>query len=243
MSTSVIIDLAILLVLAVSIIIGLSKGMVRGLLTLSGTILALVIASEAAGIAADTIVDRVIRPATHTAIEEYIREMPLEDLLRSPLEEVRQSLDAIQNEFIREEAKKLLDSFGLSTDASDAVARDTLITMSSEIVDTVLYGAVRQIISALACVLIFAILSFVLRPIVWLADQAFHLPLLRQVNQIGGLLLGIIRGTILVFVAVWALRLLGLWVTEEVVAQSVLLKLVADCLDAWHLSPVSAGIL
>lgn len=217
--------------------------MVRGILTLTGTILALVIASQAAGIAAGMIVEEVIRPATHEAIEEYIREMPLDELLRSPLEEVEQSLTAIENDFIREEAEKLLHSLGLSANASDAIARDTLLTMSSEIVDTVLYGAVRQIISALVCVLIFAILSFLLRPLVWLVDQAFRLPLLKQVNQFGGLLLGAIRGIILVFVAVWALRLLGLWITDEIIAQSALLKFVAGCLDTWNLSPVSAGIL
>lgn len=242
MSSSVMIDLLILLALIISTWIGWKKGMVRGILTLVGMILALTVASQAADLAADLIVEQVIRPATHEAIASRIDEMELDTLLLSPLEELEQALDAIENEYIREEAGKLLDSLGLSADKADSLAQDKLLSISSEVVDAVLYGAVTDILSALLCLLLFLILSWLLRPVIWAIDKAFHLPVLRQVNEFGGLLLGAVRGVILVFLAVWVLRLLGIWITEDIVDQSYLLKIVVNCLDAWHLSP-EANIL
>ena len=237
MSPSVIIDLLILLTLSVSTWIGWKKGMVRGILTLAGMILALTVASQAAELAADLIVEQVIRPATQEAVNERISEMEFEALLLSPLGKLEQALNAIESEFIREEAGKLLDSLGLSADTADSVAKDKLLTISSEVIDAVLYGAVTDILSALLCILLFLILSWLLRPVIWSIDKAFRLPILRQVNQTGGTLLGAARGILLVFLAVWALRLLGIWITEEMIDQSYLLQIVVDCLDAWNLSP------
>lgn len=239
MSASVIIDLIIVLVVVLSVCLGWSRGMVRGILTLVGTILALVVASRLSGLAADIIVEDILRPATHTAIEEHISGMSAEEFLLPPVDEVRRSLEAIENDFIREEAVKLLAALGLSADSADAVARETLLSISHGVVDTVLSGPVQQIVSALICILLFTLFSFLLRPVVWTADQAFRLPLLRQVNQLGGLLFGAARAVILIFVAVWALRLLGLGITEDIVSQSVILEMITEYLDAWGLSPLS----
>lgn len=237
MSSSVMIDLLILLTLAVSIWIGWKKGIVRGILTLAGMILALIVASHVADLSAGVIVDQVIRPATHEAVETRIEEMEVEALLQSPLDELGQAIDAIESKFIREEAGKLLDSLGLSADKADSIAKDKLLTLSSEVVDAVLYGAVTDILSALICLLLFLLLSWLLRPVIWAVDKAFRLPLLRQINQFGGMVFGAARGIVLVFLAVWALRLLGIWITEDMIGSSFLLKVVINCLDAWNLSP------
>ena len=242
MSPSVLIDLLILLTLVISTWIGWKKGMVRGVLALLGMILALIIASKTADFAANLIIEQVIRPATHTAVEEQISEIELDSLLLSPLEKLQQALDAIKSEFIREEAGKLLDSLELSADNADSIAQDKLLTLSGEVVDAVLYGVVTDILSALLCLLLFLVLSWLLRPIIWAIDKAFRLPVLRQVNQFGGFALGAARGILLVFLAIWALRLLGIWITEEMIEQSYLLKFVVNCLDTWHLSP-SSGTL
>lgn len=241
MSASVIIDLVITAVLVVSMAVGWSRGMVHGLLTLVGTILALVVAAEVADVASDIIVEEFLRPATHAAIEERVETIKPEDIIASPLEELARAIDAIKNNFIREEAGKLLDSFRFSAGDSEELVQDKLLSVGIEIADAALRGPVREVISAVIAVVCFAILSIALRPVVWMVEKAFELPLLRQVNQLGGLVSGTLSGILLVLVAVWALRLFGLWITEEVIEHSMLLPVTVDFLDSIGLSPASVS--
>lgn len=239
LSLSLLFDLTIVLVLAFSIFLGWKQGIVRGGLTLISTILALILSSQAADYAAETVIDEVIRPATHNAIALRVNELRLENLVLSPLEELEQVISAIENRFVREEAQKLLSSVGLSPEIAGNAAKDSLLTMGTKIADTVLDGVVEEFLSTLLCVLCFTVLSLVVKPLIRMICKAFRLPVLRQIDQTGGLLLGAARGLLIIFIAVWALRLLGLWLNDDVIGQSPLLSLIAGTLDRLGLTPAA----
>lgn len=209
--------------------------MVRGVLTLAATVLSLLIAIRVGAVVSEVVVDQVIRPATYEVVMERVDELSLQDLGISPVEEMEQVLEAIENEFVREEARRILSTFGLSAESTEGMAKETLVAISSEIVDTVLYGAVQEVISALLCLLTYTLLRLVFRPVIFAVCKTFELPLLRQVNQLGGLAVGTVRGVILVLLAVWALRLFGLWITEETIAESYLLPWLTEFLDSRNL--------
>ncbi len=228
-------DLAILAVMLLSMVTGWKQGMVRGILTLAATVLSLLIAIRVGAVVSAVVVDQVIRPATYEVVMERVDELSLQDLGISPVEEMEQVLEAIENEFVREEARRILSTFGLSTESTEGMAKETLAAISSEIVDTVLYGAVQEVISALLCLLTYALLRLVFRPVIFAVCMTFELPLLRQVNQLGGFAVGTVRGLILVLLAVWALRLFGLWITEETIAESYLLPRLTEFLDSRNL--------
>lgn len=225
------IDLAILGILLLSLLLGWSRGIVRGALSLAAAILALVTASYIGNIASGILVEEVIRPAVFESVAERVEELSVQELLLSPLEKMEQALEAVENEYVRREAEKLLDAMELSSEAADGMAKDSLLALSGEVLDTVLYGGVRRILSAVICVLLYAVISLVLRPVVFVIAQAFKLPVLRQADQLGGLALGAVKGVLLVFLAVWALRTFGILVTEEIVEQSVLLPHITALLD------------
>lgn len=229
MTTSIIVDLLIAAVLALCLYLGWTKGMVRGLLTLAGTILAFLVASQIGDIASDLIVEHIVRPATHAVLEQHIIEWDAESLAAAPLEAISQAIDAIENDLVREKAKELLSSVNLPT---GEIVRETALKISGSVVDTVLDGVVKNILSAILCIACFAVLSIALRPVIWIIEQAFELPLLHQINQLGGLLSGAVRGILLVLIAVWALRLTGMYLTDDVVSGSYLLKLAVRCLNA-----------
>lgn len=229
MTTSVIVDLLIAAVLALCLYLGWSKGMVRGLLTLAGTILAFLVASQIGDIASDLIVEHLVRPATHAVLEQHIIEWDAESLAAAPLEAISQAIEAIENDLVREKAKELLSSVNLP---NGEIAQETALRISSNVVDTVLDGVVQDILSAIICIVCFAVLSIALRPVIWIIEQAFELPLLHQINQLGGLLSGAVRGILLVLIAVWAVRLTGMYLTDDVVSGSYLLKLAVQCLNA-----------
>ena len=70
---------------------------------------------SASNIAADFVIDRMLRPATETAIGERVDQMLEEETaVSSPLEEMEEVVDAIPNDFIREQARSLLWTLGLS---------------------------------------------------------------------------------------------------------------------------------
>ena len=228
MNTSVIVDLLIVAVLALNIFLGWSKGVVRGLLTLAGTILAFFIATQVADITSGLIVEHIIRPATHTVLEQHIVEWDTESLSAAPFEAISQAIDATENDFVREKAGELLSSVNLPT---GEIVQETALRISGEVVDTVLRGVVQDILSVIICILCFAALSIALRPLIWIIEQAFELPFLHQINQLGGLISGAVRGVLLVLIAVWALRLTGIYLTDDVVSGSYLLKLTVLFLD------------
>lgn len=232
MSTAIIFDLAILAVLAFSIFLGWAKGLVRSLLTLVGMILALLIASQVGAYASELLIDQVISPAAHTAVEQYILELDTENFPATTLELVEQAIETIENDLVREKAMELLSSRNWPSVDLVGSAPETALKVSGELVDTVLNGVAQEVLSAVICVLCFAILSLLLKPIIWIVEKAFKLPILRELNHVGGMISGAVKGVLLVLVAVWALRLLGLYITDEVVSASYLLKIAVSCLDS-----------
>lgn len=104
------IDVIIAAVLALFVVLGWKRGLVRTLAELLAVVLALVFSAQAARAAAPVIVDRALRPATHAAIEQRVNEL-LRDSTPSvsPLEELEQVVEAIPNDFVREQARGALD--------------------------------------------------------------------------------------------------------------------------------------
>ena len=231
MPTSIIIDLLIVAVLALSIILGWAKGLVRSLLTLASMILAFFLASQIANFTSDLIIEQVVRPAAHSAIEQYVNELDITSF--GGLIQIEPVLSIIENDLVREIVRLFLSNINLP---DQEMTRDTALRIGCGIADTVLRGVVRDILSAGICILCFVVISFLLRPVIWAIEQAFQLPLLRQINRIGGLIAGTVRGILIVLIAVWALRVMGLCVTDEVIAQSFLLKYTVMLLNVFGLS-------
>lgn len=229
------IDLLILTALAVSLYIGWKQGIVRGCLTLIGTILSLIIASQIADFVSSNIVEQMLRPAAHTALADYIQEIRLEDFALSPRDEVYRMIQSIENDLVRSEAAKFLDMFHIPTEFLENTTREMLLSLGNDIVDTVLRGTVRKILSTIIYGICFAILSLALHPIIWTIDQAFRLPLLRQVNQIGGMLFGGLKGILLILIAIWILHRLGLWITDDMMEQSSLIKIISQFLNMQYI--------
>ena len=225
------IDLAISGILLLSLLMGWNRGVVRSVLSLAAALLALAAAAYIGNTASGILVEKVIRPTVLEPVIERVEEISVQELLLSPLEKMEQVLEAVENEYVRQEAEKLLNAMGLSAEAADEMAKESLLKLSGEVLDTVLYGGVRRILSALICALSYVVFSLVLRPVVFVISQAFRLPILRQADQLGGLALGAVRGALLVFLAVWALRAFGVLITEETVEQSVLLPYITALLD------------
>ena len=217
MNISVMMDLAIVGVLLLFTVMGWRSGLIRGLVGLAAMVLALVRSAQLARAAAPEIVDRYLRPATYAAIEERAEELS-RSAEASSIEELRQNLyqvlDAIPNDFIRDRAQDALDGVLPAEDSIGGALRAPLEELGKDMADKVLDTLVRDVLQSILCTALFAVLSIVFRMIARFFRVVEKLPGVRQLNELGGALVGLGKGLLLVCLVVWALRQTGV-ITPE----------------------------
>lgn len=226
MNISVMIDIVIAAVLLISIAVGWSKGLIRSLVGLAAMVLALLLSAQLSRAAAPEIVDRYLRPAAHTAIEERAEELSWEDA--ASIEDLRWNLgrvlDAIPISFVREQARAALDEV-LPPDAPlGGAVPAPLEELGKGMADEVLDTLVRDVLQAILYAALFVVLNLLFR----LAGNIFRivekLPVVRQLNGLGGALAGLGKGLILVCLTVWVLGRIGV-LTPELAEGSAALSL------------------
>lgn len=208
MTTPVIIDAIAVAVLAGFGILGACKGLLRTLAGLLVVVLSLagagIIASALSGPAAKVIAP-VIEKRLESRMDEAIQE-------RFSGEE-RAALEA--GGFSLEDQLSVADMLdllgidkaqweGLALRAEDIV-RDTRVHLMTAVIESVS----RSMLYGVLYMLSFALLSAALHLLVRMLDAALKLPGLHGINAVGGGLVGLAEGALLLFLAVWALRLAG----------------------------------
>lgn len=220
MNISVMMDLMTAGAVILFTALGWKRGLVRTLAELLVVVLALVISTQIASSAAPKIVDQALRPATHAAIEQRVDEMMEESLPgASPAEELGQIIEAIPNAFIREQAHGLLEGLEHSAEEALAPTQERLEKAGKDVADAVLDGVVRNLIQSILCAVCFLILTFLLRMAVRVLRIVEKVPGIRQLNELGGALVGFGKGLILVGLGLWILRQTGV-ITPEAAAGS-----------------------
>ena len=216
MTTAVIIDAIVVVVLLAFAIWGARQGLVRALAGLVMVIVALV----GAGMIAATFSDPAARLAA-PVIQKHIT---------SRVEEAM----AVQTDSTPEEVgeeprvEDLLVLLGLDEDVRGSLAeqaeervRDT----GASIVSAVVESMVGSVAYGVLFILSFLALLLMLHVLVGAMDLVMKLPLLHGLNTLGGGVLGLIEGTLVLFLAVWAARRLGISFETEALAEAHILRI------------------
>ncbi len=202
------IDIVILAVLIIFVVLGWKRGLVRTLTELLAIVLALVLSAQIARAAAPVIVDRALRPATHAAIEQRAEELSAEAGSTSR-ENLHKILEAVPNDFIRENVLDAVDGMFESGEILGGYAFAPLAELGKDMADAVLDGVVRDVIQSILCAAPCVILTAVFRLITRILRVVEKLPGVRQLNGLGGALIGLGKGLILVVLVLWVLRKTG----------------------------------
>ena len=219
------IDFVIAAVLVLFAALGWKRGLVRTLAELLTVVLALALSAQVAKAAAPVIVDKALRPTTHAAIERRVDEIMTEagtDI--SPVRELERVMEAIPNDFIREQAGHFLGGLDAVVEEAMVPTQDHLTRAAKDIADSVLDGVVRDLIQSILCAVCFTVLTILFRLAARILRLAEKLPGLRQLNELGGALLGLGKGLILVCLVLWVLRNTGV-MTPEMAESSLLMGL------------------
>ena len=221
MTTPVIIDIVVAAVLLGFAVYGGKRGLFRAL---SG-LLAVVVALVGAGIIAATFttpVTKVVTPLIAGHIEEKVENAMAVQSADSGVQMPEADTEAPSG------IRGLLASLGLDDEVRSRLAeevqekvRDTGASIAAAVVESM----ARSFIYGTLYILSFAVLLLLMKVLIGAMDLVLKLPLLRGLNTLGGAAVGLVEGALLLFLAVWVLRRLGVSFESEALAEAHILRI------------------
>lgn len=223
MTTAVIMDAIVVIILVVAVCYGAKRGLLESLAGLIIVVMALVGAGIAAGTFTDPVagfvtplVEERVAERVEAALEEqagaFAGEWSLEevpDLEELPIAEVLalMGLDETVRASLAERAQNMI--------------RDTGATVVSAVVESL----VRSFVYGVLFFLAFLTILLLLKVLVGAMGLVLKLPGLRLLNALGGAVIGLAEGALLLFLAVWLCRKLGVSFETEALAEAHILRI------------------
>ena len=201
-SIGIFVDIALAAVLLLALVMGWRQGFVQALTRIVVVVAALLLAGWIAG--------KLAEPAAKW------------------LEPWEQRLTAQGN---TEDAGEMLAAFGFEGDTlSEMVERAA--EMAQQAGETLLSAVVSTAVRSAAYAVVYLVSFLLLLLVLRLALSPLHLftklPVVHGINALMGGVLGLVKGALLVFLAVWVLQKLQIFITPEIVNKTVLLKFFAQ---------------
>ena len=205
-ASSVILDLVLIAIVALCVFLGARRGLFRSLADLAAYLVALVGASLLANQFTVQVMER-LRPVAESQVSQSIT-----DYLTALTE-----TDAGYSGLL----KGLLDTLTENGTIDDIanVAVDVLA-------DTILHNIAYMLLFVVAFVVLVVALKLVIR----LVDKALQLPVLHQMNALGGLLAGAVKGVVLALLLLWLNEQTGLLVDPQALRASVVAPILLQLL-------------
>ena len=233
MNRAVIIDVIVAALLLFAVVAGARRGLFR---TLAGLVI-VIVALVGAGLLADLCtapVTRVVRPAIAEHFEKKIDEAVSEPELTPPETDPAEPGDpreeSPQELLDKLEAGRLLQALGVDDTLSGSLAQQAQQTVHDtgvSIVSAVAQAMAESVIHAVLFVVFFLLLLVVLNLAAKAMDLLLKLPGLHFCNRLGGAAVGLLEGALLLFLAIWALRRLGVSFETDTVNATYLLSFFA----------------
>ena len=218
MTTPVIIDAVVVLVLVGFILFGIRRGLLG---TLAGLVI-VVVALVGAGMIASTFsgpAAKLVSPLIEKQIEKK-----MDNALREHEAQMPEADDGFQIE-------DLLALLGMDADVRESLtqkAQDTVRDTGVSVAAAVVSSIAQSVIYGVLYILSFVALTILLHVLFGAMGLLAKLPGLRSMNALGGGLLGLIEGVLLLFLAVWAARRLGVSFEVEPYTQAHILRIFTD---------------
>ena len=197
---SIIIDIVLIAIFAVSAYFAAKKGLVGTLFSLLSTVAAIVLSLILSTTVSGFIDNQFVRPA----VKSYILGVIDSSSVGSSYDKAIESIDvAGKIENMPSELKNVLELAGV--DSGEIVKKANEMSANSaaakdELINSIAGGISGTISRVIALIVLFVVLSIALGVAAKLITAVFNaIPVTRGFNRIGGLVFGILRGLIIVF--------------------------------------------
>ena len=197
-------DALVILIVAFCVWRGFKHGLIRTLVMLVGFVVAALIAGQLSGPIAGGVYDGLIGPNMEDTL--------VENAVAAGETRVEVNIASMFGD--NATLQKYFEDLGLATSVTigfDDLSEQSVRAAVQPAMQQVLRPAMVHILTVVATVLLFVLLLVVVCLLSRLLDKVFKLPLLRQLNQIGGLAAGVLQGVF------WA------------IVFAVLVRFLADC--------------
>lgn len=210
MDNTIVIDLVLAAVLAVFALRGARKGLIRSLMELVSVVLALAGAAILTAMLVGPVTDLVFPRVEEKVISQF--EQAVTNGAEAPETGADTQLpaDGTENDgLLPESVSGLLDAaaeklkrFGVSDDAIGGVADGVNDSLRSA-AEQAAYLLVKTIVQAVVFLLSFLALMLLLRLLTRALDELCALPVLLQINMLGGAALSLVEGALLLFLIIF----------------------------------------
>ena len=217
MSAPVIMDIAAAAVLLLFLVLGARAGLIRSLAGLVIVVVALV----GAGMIAATFADpaaKLAAPMIEKAMTQKVEEA------------ITAETGMLDTERVDPEIGEVLSMLGLDEEVKEGItnrAEQTIRDTGASVISAVVEGLCRSVIYGLLYIFAFLGLWLLLHVLAKAMDLLARLPGLSSLNALGGAALGLVKGALVLFLAIWAARRLGISFETEEVAQTYILQFFA----------------
>lgn len=208
--TPLILDLIAALILLAGALIGLKRGLfasVIGIVILAVSLIAASIFTELLTPYACELLDPLVE--AHIA------------------ERVASNVDLSGAKGSAEEVTGILEHFGVDGATMDQLfktAEDLIVSTGASATSAAVKSLAHSAISALLFALIFLLVDIVLNLLAGALDLVFDLPILAEINAVGGLALGLVEAGVFLLIALWLLRHLYVSFDPAMIDQTVLVR-------------------
>ena len=230
MDNALIIDLVLAAVLAVFALLGARKGLIRSLMALVSVVVALIGATLLTAMFVEPVTDLVYPKMEERVLEQFERDIPSDAL-------AAEDGDLSAGGLLPDELSEALDTlkrFGVSDDAIDGVTKSVTDSAVSA-AERAAYLLVKTIVQAALFLAFFLALMLLLRLLTHGLDRLFSLPVLAQLNGLGGAALSLMEGALLIFLIVFLAPRLGVtWFADHAAGTHLL---------AWFLNNTPRSII
>ena len=216
MTTPVIIDAIVVIILVAFVVCGTLRGLLR---TLAGLVI-VVAALVGAGMAAANFSEpaaEIVAPLVEEQISEKVQSSLAEQGIRPELPKVEEL-----------PLPEILERLGLDEAIWEPLLErieKSVAQTGADLMDAVVESLLHSVIYGVLFLLAFLILLLLLKLLVKALDLVTKLPVIHGLNALGGGILGFIEGGLLLFLAVWIARKLGVSFETELFEGAHILRI------------------
>ena len=215
MDNALIIDLVLAAVLALFAVLGAHKGLIRSLMALVSVVLALIGAALLTAMFVEPVTELVYPHVQERGIEQFERDIPTDVL--AP-EDSDLSAGGLLPEELADALGGALDTlqrFGVSEEAIGDVTKE-LTDSAASAAERAAYLLVKTVVQAVLFLVGFLLMMLLLKLLTRALDGLCSLPVLRQLNALGGAALSLVEGALLIFLLVYLAPRLGVtWFSDH----------------------------
>lgn len=198
-------DLSIVIIFIIFISIGVRRGLIRSVISLCGKVVSLIVAfifSENFGVYID-------ENYVHAPLRQW-----LVDELSPTAENITASITNLDLESLFRDMPdfflNVVDFLGVDINSVsatyEAIAQQNIEQAKSAVIDVMVSPLSAMISRVIAFALIFLICCIAVSVLWWLSDFIVNMPIIRQLDKVGGVVFGILNSFLIAFVVVAVLN-------------------------------------